>query len=160
MKIATRLVGVILGTTLFSTSLPVFADAMVSAPQHADWLAFQNKRITTHLTRLADMLQLNDTQRQSAAWADYGKAYRDLHTQAKWKHNENADAATLSSDRAEAAKLYASKLQAVAVATHVLQATLSQPQRKVFNDLVRHDPPFHHGLHPFHRGPLASSTAE
>jgi len=160
MKIALRLVGTVLGTALFSTSLPVFADAMVSAPQHADWQAFQNKRITTHLTRLADMLQLNDTQRQSAAWADYGKAYRDLHTQAKWKHDENADAATLSRDRAEAAKLYASKLQTVAVATQVLQATLSQPQRKVFNDLVRHENPFHHGFHPFHRGQVAITTSE
>jgi hypothetical protein len=146
-------------STLLSLSLLVPAysafAADASAPagmarHQADWQAHHAERVQAHLDRFADMLQLTPAQRQGKAWLNYAKVCRDLAgsmPMGMMHPPRAADAATLTRQRADAVAKMATRLSTLADATRDLQAALTAPQRKVLDELVRHEGPMqHHGF--------------
>ncbi|WP_028535428.1 hypothetical protein [Paludibacterium yongneupense] len=120
------------------------------ARHQADWQAHHAQRVQARLDHLADMLQLTQAQRQGKAWQNYLKVSRDLAATMPMMGimhaPRDADAATLTRLRADAAARIATHLSAQADATRELQAALTEAQRKVLAEMVRHEGPMHHGF--------------
>jgi hypothetical protein len=159
MKILRTLSILVLASSLFAVSAPSMAADSTSAPGawghvHADWQAHHAEHEQARLDKLATLLQLSDAQKHGSAWSNYAKARQNLCSHMSAQHEEHADATALVQARADMAKQMAVKLSVLADATRALESSLSESQRKAFDEVVRQDERDfgHHGKMGFEHG--------
>ena len=100
-----------------------------------DRAAAHKEMIQRHLDSLASRLEIKAS--QQSAWQAYAAAVQALIETGAARPGPDADAATLTRDRAERATVFARKLTAVADATARLQGALTQDQRAVLDQVTR-----------------------
>jgi hypothetical protein len=105
--------------------------------------------VKNHIDKEAARLEIKAS--QQSLWEAYAAAKLDLIDSfgpgMKPSDTDDLDAATVAHKHAEHAAEIAQKLSKLADATDKLQAVLSEDQRKVLNQIVKH-PGFHHRDHP------------
>jgi len=105
-----------------------------------DGSAYQEHGFEHHLkarlNKLSERLEIKAS--QQAVWEEYAKSVEMLAEHHENKPGADADAATISRDRAERATEFAQKLTKVADATSKLQAVLTDDQKKIFNQISHH----------------------
>ncbi len=102
---------------------------------HQDHHNFE-QHLKYRLNKLSNRLEIKAS--QEAAWEEYAKSVEALAEHHEKKPEENADAATISRERADRATEFAQKLTKIADSTSKLQTVLTEDQQKVFNQVTRH----------------------
>jgi hypothetical protein len=95
-----------------------------------------HEHIKARLDKLANRLEIKAS--QQPAWDTFAKAVEALADVPANRPGENADAAAVAHFRADMAADMAKKLSVIADATDKLEAALTENQRKVLNEEVRH----------------------
>ena len=101
-----------------------------------------HEQMKVKLDRLAERLEIKAS--QQSAWEEFSKSFAPLEQHAK-APDFNTDAATIARYRAEQANEFAKKLTVIADATAKFQKSLTEEQKKVFNQVA------HHLLHRKHQ---------
>lgn len=132
--------------------IPAFQSVALASPdEHHNQKQISPEKMHEHMKARMDKLaaRLEIKASQQAAWEQYAKSVESLADRGVKRpdHDADADAATISRYRADRATEFAKKLTSIADATDKLQKALTEDQRKILSQVLRHLFHEHHERH-------------